>query len=255
MKSFTVTKISSLKYDLFEVTFNQDQTLVLSGDIVIDGYLFLNKTIDETTFNQLNERQKYLECYQKAMAFISYQPRTKKEVINKLNLTFSNSLINQVIEDLEAKKLIDDKLYKELYIDQCLNRLYGPNKIKQKLYEKGLDQQVDIDDQTIKTNIDKYISKYKFNPQYSLIKQKDQLINKLVALGYQFNYINEAINKIEFIQNDDVIIKELNKLKHKHSRKLQGYELYQKVYYEMIKKGYASQEIKELMEVDDEFSK
>ena len=66
-----------------------------------------------------------------------------KKFLNKMSISISKSnllhLIDDVILNLEEKKLINDKLYSDSRVKNFIKRGYSINKIRKSLIQKGID--------------------------------------------------------------------------------------------------------------------
>lgn len=74
-----------------------------------------------------------------AMNLLARREHSRRELREKLNKKFSNSvLISSVIEQLEKDNLISDQRYAEMIIHSKANKLYGPERIKYELRQAGI---------------------------------------------------------------------------------------------------------------------
>ena len=69
-------------------------------------------SIDEDSINRLIIKDERERAFQRALSYISYQPRSAQQVINKLTeVGFNQGTIEDVISELCEKQYLDDKAY------------------------------------------------------------------------------------------------------------------------------------------------
>ena len=119
------------------------------------------KNFEEVTTNLRDLAYSYLEKYSPS------KQQLKIYLMKKYLLKFSGSstkkeitrLINEIIDNLEKNKLLNDELYADSKSRMLLKRGYSLNKINQSLRTKG------IDSDFIKKSIDK-IKENKIDPDF-----------------------------------------------------------------------------------------
>ncbi|OOB77597.1 MAG: hypothetical protein BEN19_01720 [Epulopiscium sp. Nuni2H_MBin003] len=128
------------------------------------------------------------EAKNKALDYIAYSPRTKKQVIEKLAY-YDDDIIRQVIDFLEEYNYINDVNYAQNYLEHQLTiNNKSIRKIKQELYFKGIDK-IDIEEEHIKLeleNISKVLDKLDY-------KTQDKNIKKLLSRGFNYSDIKSII--------------------------------------------------------------
>jgi regulatory protein len=114
-----------------------DETLLRSG-------LRVGDLLSEEAFRTLKHEEEYQEAKSAAMKFLSYRPRTEREVRDKLRETeHDGETIGAVVEGLKRSGLIDDRAFARMYIrDTRADRPVGPVLLKQKMLLLGLRREV-----------------------------------------------------------------------------------------------------------------
>lgn len=79
-----------------------------------------------------------------AYRLLAYKPRSRKELISKLEEKgFSQEIIVEVIKRLEAKKYIDDEAYGQALARSLIQRRFlGKEALRAELSKRGLDREV-----------------------------------------------------------------------------------------------------------------
>jgi SOS response regulatory protein OraA/RecX len=142
-----------------------------------------------------------------AIRFLSFRPRFKAEVINRLaqkaieiGLTDPLTLIDQIVESLEKSGFLDDEKLLESYIrSRLLSKKKGPLWIKQHLLHFDLSRPVIeaalvkyADKQTQLSVLHEYLQK---QPGSSDLKTKARLFRRLMSRGFAASIITAAFDE------------------------------------------------------------
>ena len=171
-------------------------------------------------------------------------PEDLKEII-KIYAKKTNQSINSAIIELIKNGYLNDDYYSKCYINDRLNlSLDGPLKIKKYLESMNINYDVFykylevFSDEVVSERINKYLSKQlKVNKKSIYIFKNKMLIN-LYNLGYEKVDINRALMNINSDNQDELKLKEEEKLYKKLSRKYSGEELKRKVREKLYQKGF-----------------
>lgn len=240
MKIDKYIKYGKNKYKVF---LENGDYLILYEDIILKYELLLKKEINDIDFI-LNENKKY-ELYDKVLGYINKRIRCESEIRAYLKkYTKDEVFINEIIDKLNNKKLLDNDLYIKSFIHDKINFTNdGPYKIKKHLLDLGFNNNL-IDDLLIefsyelqKEKINNYINKYLKNNNKSLYAFKGKMLINLINLGYDKEDIIECLDKIN-LNNDILKEKEKEKLLKKYSRKYTGTELERIIKRKLYEKGF-----------------
>lgn len=204
-----ITKIEKQKKNLKRYSVFIDDEFAFGIDEVDLLYYKLseNTQIDETKYNFILENVIYNKAKNKAVKYISYQPRTEKEVTEKLKeCEYSNDIIFRVIETMKKYNYINDKEYAKNFLTSKLNlKGYGIFKISFDLKQKGISDDI-INDIIENTELNEnkraleVLEKKLRGKKISDYKEKQKLYNFLLRRGFSYDVIKEAINN--FQEND-----------------------------------------------------
>ena len=217
-------------------------------DVIINNGLLYNKIIDDDLLDKINKENDYYNIYYKVVNYISKKIRSEKEIIDFLD---KNNILdkNKIINKLKSINLINDLNFAKAYISDRINLSNdGIYKIKNDLLKHNIDLGIidnelsKIDDEIINKKIEKLINKKIKNSKYTGFKLKYKVVNELINLGYDKSKISEIYDNLD-IKNDDLIIKEYNKLYNQLSKKYQGKELEYKINVKLYNKGFTKEEI------------
>lgn len=192
--------------EVFEVVFEDETKLLLNYNIFekykvsVDMYFSEDEILEMKYFSDI-ERAK-----SRAINYISGKLKTKYEVRLKLKENgFAEDVIDEVLDILEKEEYLNDKVYCEIFIeDKKKLNVYGKNKIKSLLIQKGISKNIFEDflnefeydeefDNALKMGIKKLelLSNEEDN-----FKKKQKIINYLTYRGFGFDVINDVLKEI-----------------------------------------------------------
>lgn len=245
MKIDKIIKKTGSKY-ILELD-NGDRIKTYDEVILKYGLLF-HKEIDNDTLEHLIKENNYYDIYNKVLKYINTKMRSEHEIREYLKKQEYKD-IDDFVNDLKSKKLINDLLFLKAYInDKMLLTLDGPFKIKKDLLSHNIEENLineslgvfnnEIISDRLKRIIDKKIKLNK-KPLY-IFKQK--MLVYLINLGYSKEdslsvLDNYKINEEELIKKDyDILYKKL-------SKKYEGSKLEYQIKNKLYQKGYSMEVI------------
>lgn len=150
--------------------------------------------------------------YNKALKFLSYRPRSEKEIRDNLTKKkASSSTVDLIVRKLQEQKFLNDREFSKWWIEQrTLVKPMGKRLIKMELTKKGIDKELideifdDVEEivhdelEMARALVQRKISKYK-----GLDKQKiyQRLGGFLSRRGFDYDTIKKAID--EFISKEE----------------------------------------------------
>lgn len=133
-----------------------------------------------------------------ALSFISYQMRSRKEVLDKLKQKdVAPETAELTVEKLEELGYLNDRIYAETYAGELKERM-GRRGIRQKLYEKGVEKEIidetldslgDFSD-VIRAQAERLFQKYGPADEY---KTAQKVIRTLLNRGFELDEIKDAV--------------------------------------------------------------
>ena len=256
VKNILMKKISKIKKNnnKYTIILSDNSSLSFYSDTLIKYNLLKPREISDKELEEIINYNDYIEAYNKALTYISYKQRTKKEIKDKL-CNYSIDVIDKVIKKLDELSLLDEKKYIEAFINDQINLgNKGPFYIKKEL--KKLNINIDYIDEIlnninenvwiekVKKIVDKKINTNKKLPKESLLLK---IKNDLILLGYSKNIIDKVLSNI-IIEEDSEVIKMAFDNEYKRlSKKYKDKELEKKVKYNLYKKGFSLERIEEIL--------
>lgn len=249
-------KISKIKKinNKYTIILSDNSSLSFYSDTLIKYNLLKPREISDKELEEVINYNNYIEAYNKALTYISYKQRTKKEIKDKL-CNYSIDVIDKVIKKLDELSLLDEKKYIEAFINDQINLgNKGPFYIKKEL--KKLNINIDYIDEIlnnikedvwiekVKKIVDKKINTNKKLSKESLLLK---IKNDLILLGYSKNIIDKVLSNIIIEEDNEVIEMAFDKEYNRLSKKYKDKELEKKVKYNLYKKGFSLERIEEIL--------
>lgn len=260
MKIKSYKKVKNNCYQLSFVENRED--IVLFADVILKYNLLIKKEVSEKELQDILKENIRLSCYYKAISYLSFKNRSKKEIHDYLKKEgFKEQEILNAIIMLEDKKVIDeDKCLESFVHDHVYLGQSGPKRIMQKGLELGfLEEKLgeclkEVPEEVWKEKLEHLISKkIKGNHKDSQLKIKEKIVSSCLQEGYSKKDIVEILDGMEFSNERIFLQKEAKKLYQKLSRKYVGKELEYQMKGKLMQKGFGSSDIEVVLEELKEF--
>lgn len=240
-----IVKFKKKNNNQYSILLSDNTSLSFYDDTIIHYNLLVKKSISQEYLKEIVAFNQKYDAYYKALKLIKAKLRTEKELEQKLSKeSFSKEGIGFAIDKLKKQGYLNDEVYLKSYIaDQVNLTLNGPNKIKFLLKRLGfddIDQYLTIYDDVWSEKIKKVIDKKtKANHNLSSVMLRQNIKNYLINLGYAKDMVEIYLEQ-QFIDDDTLILeKEALKEYRRLSRKYKDETLYNKLKYNLYKKGFS----------------
>ena len=240
-----IRKFTKQKDGMYKIKFDEF-SVIIHEELILKYDLLIKKNLTILELDKIKQENSKYEAYNLALKLIKKHLRTTLEVKRYLNENnTSEKDITFVCELLQKQGYLNDLTYATSYLHDKINMsLDGPLKISNSLKNSGISndiiQQVmiefskDLEEEKVDKIIEKNI---KTNKNKSINNLKLKLKAALFSLGYDPLIVNEKINSIKFDDNE-VKLKEYEKIKRQLSKKYSGKELEYKIKQKMFQKGF-----------------
>lgn len=210
-----ITAIEQQKNHEDRVNIYIDDVFFVGVDKEIVYALRLQKgqEVDKEKLEHILDEEMYLQAKNKALTLLKFTDRTEKEMREKLKKKeYRDHIIHRVITFLKEYKFLNDKaLAKTMVINKSQYKKYGRNRIKQELYNKGIEQS--IIENTITQELDRE-KEYENALALAYKKQKtikdtdtrkvyEKIGRYLSYRGYDFEIIRRVLNVILKVEEDE----------------------------------------------------
>ncbi|MFW6172711.1 MAG: regulatory protein RecX [Elusimicrobiota bacterium] len=136
----------------------------------------------------MNDSERKEEAMKKAFRYLKYRERSKYEVEKKLlNEGFEKDIVENIIEELLEKNIVNDKRFTRMYVEDSLNiKQKGPYRIDKELRKFGIEDHLITDTlkefqnqflETLRSIVENYTTHRVFDKR-ELLKLKKRLYRK-----------------------------------------------------------------------------
>ena len=186
----------------YTITFKSGKIIGLSETNLISYKISVGQKVSSNLLLKIDNDERLQSIKFKAINYISYRPRSKKEVnISLLKKGFHQNDIDKVLEELETKGYLDDESFAKTYAKYLIKiKRLGRIAVKNRLFVHNINQEV------LNSILNKLYSKYppdllineiikkKKYPKHFDIKNDKKLINHLKRKGFSWNEISTYFN-------------------------------------------------------------
>lgn len=201
-----ITKIESQKKSEDRVNIYVDEKFFMAiyKELVFTFNLKKGDIIDEENLKNILKDEMFLKAKNKALNILSRASQSEKKIREKLSNDFEEDTIDDVVDFLSKYNFINDNELASKIVSTNVNlNKYGKNKIKQNLYNKGLDKSA-IDEAMNEIDIDTEFENalYLAEKRYDRVKNEDpkkayaKIANHLAYKGFSYDIIKSVLNKI-----------------------------------------------------------
>lgn len=254
-----ITKITTQRRaGYYNIFLNEKYEFSVTEKVLADFMLAKDQELDDQQIAELKKASATDKAREKALGFLSYQPRSIKEVKDYLiKQDVEPNVVEEIIQSLLDNGYLDDHQFAQMFISNAIRvGSDGPKGVKSKLIQKGVAQQV-IADQLEQVDEQEFlpVGQKLVKP---LLKKAGRLSRreittkaqqKLLTHGFYGELINQIIAEIEFDEDEDedeALLKQGIKA-YKKAKKYDGYERTQKMKNYLFTHGFNSDQISRFM--------
>ena len=216
-KNYQVSDIKVNKNNPSRVKLHLSNGLHVETDysLVINLELYIGKTISKQMLEIIEQNSKLSSAKNDAIRFLSYRPRSKWEIENKLHRNkYKPSIIENTINWLEENNFINDRDFAINWIRyQISKKPAGKLKLRNELNKKGIDREIidsvinsffeqEEDELTLANQL---IRKKQFSLQSKDIQlDPTKLISLLKRRGFSNVVIKRVCEKYSYLENTEL---------------------------------------------------
>lgn len=203
----TVRELKKTSAERFTIVFDDDSELHSTLKVVTDEYIFSGKDLSDEEYIHLCEESKYSLCESHALKLLSYQPLSKKMLIDKLIKKGEEDYnAERAAQWLEEMGMINDENYSEMVVRHYSAKGYGTKRIQNELYRHGIPRE--LWDDALKgmpsqdDKIDSFVRARLTDP--SDRKQVKKVSDALLRRGFSWSEIKSALERFrDSYENED----------------------------------------------------
>lgn len=209
-----ITKIEAQKRstDRVNIYVNDEFFMAIFTELVYTFSLKKGMAIDENDLKSILKEEMYIKAKTKALNILSKADQSESKIREKLSSDFEEYTIDLVIEFLQKNNFINDEILAQKIVNTNVNlNKYGKNKIRQNLYNKGIDK--DSIEQAISSldqNKEFENAMYLAKKRYDRIKNDDEhkiyqkIYQHLAYKGFSYDIIKRVLNKLLNVDEYDM---------------------------------------------------
>lgn len=200
-KKITALKIQKKNKNRVSVYLDNEYAFGLTR--IVAGWLQVGQELSEDKIKELKAKDSVEIALQKALNFLSYRPRSEKEVRQNLKIKhgIDEGIIDQIIERLDRGGLVDDSSFAELWVENRNEfRPRGNRALRMELRQKGISDEIiaeslkDLDEEELALKAArKQARKYK---QLEWAEFRKKLTGFLARRGFNYGTIAEVTPKV-----------------------------------------------------------
>lgn len=244
----TMIEVQKNNKDRFNLYIDGEFKMGIDSATYVQFNLRKGDTLTKERLAEIEHYDSYRRAINSALVYLSYKKRTEKEIRDYLKKgEIQEETINRVIKYCQDNRYIDHRDYCiSLMNTMILTTDKGPDIYRQKLFEKGIEKPMideyyeqytaQMDEERMVKLIDKQMTKQLKKNSHKMAEQKT--MQTLLQKGYNLNIVLPYMKEMAYDENDDILLKELEKQVNKLSRKYDGFELKQKVTAALMRKGF-----------------
>lgn len=252
-----ITKISAQKRAGYYNIFLDDKyDFSVTERILADFMLAKDQELTDDQIANLKKASANDKAREKALGFLSYQPRSIKEVRDYvIKNDIEPAVADDIIADLQENNYLNDQEYAKMFINNAIHvGSDGPRGVINKLVLKGvkpdvaqnalaefdLNEFLPVGQKLIKP----LVKKTSRLSQREIITKAKQ---KLMTHGFTNDLITELVNELEFTESEDEALLQQGIKAYKKFRKYSGYEQTSKMKNYLFQHGFSSEQIDRFM--------
>jgi len=188
----------------FNIYLDGKFAFTLSAEALIKAGLKVNQKISQKKAVRLNEQDNKDKLYEKVLRFLSYRPRSEKEIrdyLKKKNASQKTS--KAIIKKLKKLELIDDRSFALWWIQQRSSfRPRGRRALWFELKQKGIDQEI-IKDSLFSDKKELVLAKKaaqkkaKFLKNLEFLAFRQKMTGFLARRGFDWETIKKVLEELK----------------------------------------------------------
>lgn len=201
-----ITKIEAQKKndDRVNIYVNDEFFIAIFTELVYTFNLKKGMTIEEESLKHILKEEMYMKAKNKALNILAKADQSEKKIREKLSSDFEDDTIDMVIEFLKKNNFINDDILAQKIVNTNVNlNRCGKNRIKQNLYNKGIDKQsIDEAISDIDTDVEFENAMYLAKKRYDRVKKEDKrkiyqkISQHLAYKGFSYDIIKRVLDKL-----------------------------------------------------------
>ncbi len=198
----TITALKIQKRDKERVNVFVDDEFAFAVTVIVAAQLRKGQFLNDAEIESLKQGDQRDKAYNRAVRFLSFRPRSQKEVARYLSeKEYSEEVIEDVINRLTQQKYLDDEAFARFWLeDRDRFRPKGARALRYELGQKGIDREIiemvlaDVDEEEAAwAAIEKKINQWR-NLADDTLKKK--VISFLSRRGFGYDVSRQTFERL-----------------------------------------------------------
>ena len=202
MPVITDIQIQKQHQDRYSIYLDNIYSFSLADLQLATSGLRVGQTLTSAEVLEWQQRSADDKAYQIALRYLSYRPRSRREVRDQLlRKEFDSATAERVLEQLEEHRLVDDKAFAEAWVaNRQALRPRSRQVLQQELLQKGIDREIaqaaveELGAEAHQTMLDSLITKKRKQTRY---QDPQRLREYLARQGFAYDQIKEALARLD----------------------------------------------------------
>lgn len=263
ISKITIQKKNKSRYNIFlDSGSGEEYWMSVDEDIIVSFHLRKGLEVNKEDLEKIIYEENVRKAYNKAINFLSFRIRSKKELVDYLTKNeIDEETIQVVIERLTKEKYINDIEFSNAFVRSRIHlTLKGPGFIKKELMDKGIREEYILQSLKIFTYEDQLEKmkkllekKRKIRSKSSAHEENQKLITVGLQQGFNIDVIKEALSEINGDLDDqeerdwEGVVYQGEKAMRKYNQ-LKDWERRQKVKQFLYRRGFSIELIDRFLE-------
>lgn len=198
----TVVSVEPYKGQMFCISFDNSKKIYLHSDIVTRFSITKGLEINGGELHNIVHAAMLRKARERTLYLIDYREHSYMELLEKLQKNYDDDICFEVLDDLAAKDIINDRRYAAHLAEKYFDiKKYGEYKVKFELNKRGIPKEI-IDDileeyeDGAYDRLTELVQKKYANLLTDDYKTIQKLKSSLARFGYSYDNINDVINDL-----------------------------------------------------------
>lgn len=196
-----ITDVVKAKGERYTVYVDDEYFYIFDIEIIMQNGISIGVEVDEDDLDFYKSQAEKRTARERAYYLLGYRDHSKKELYDKLIKNARPEIATQIIDMVAEQGLLDDEKYAgKLARYYLASKKWGSRRVMQEMFKRGIDKEIAINaiDECDIDPIPQIIAiiEKKYYDLFEDYKAKQKAIAGLMRLGFDYDEIKHAIQKI-----------------------------------------------------------
>lgn len=212
MKKITKIEYQKKNKNRVNIYLNDSFAFGVDLNIMIKYSLAKYMELEDEFIEEILKAEEEINVYNYALSVLSRYAKSEKQLRDKMiEKGYDQEFIDNAIIKLKQQRYLDDERYSDMLINSKINiSKYGKRRIKEALYERGINKEIIEEKISQLSNEDEIERAYLLGgKKLRTLKEEDtrkktiKLSNYLINKGFEFSTVKKVVTKLFDESNDN----------------------------------------------------